>query len=330
MSRIHEALKKAAEERSTQLAAGVEAGVSEVLSEIRRPIPPEAAIAWPGPGSRTINGGKQDVPLSYEELVQRCNHPEWRLDPRTSVFLNSKLGDTGPERFRTLRSRLNKIGSTRKLQRILITSGVAAEGKTFVASNLAQSIVQREELRVLLIDADLRLSRLHLLFEAPNDRGLSEYLRGEADEYEIIQKGMKENLFLIPGGSAISNPSELLVSERMKRLLNLASPIFDWIIIDSPPTLPVHDASILADLVEGVLFVIRAGSTDARIVERTVAEFQGKNLLGVVLNRVEKSDAYGHEYQNYYARGPKGTESRSLPDKNSKTDADHNRNHDLT
>src|SRR5207247_2326370 len=104
--------------------------------------------------------------FSYEELLKRCVQQEWQLDPINSVFLNSKPGEGGPERFRTLRSRLYKIASTRKLKRVLITSGVAAEGKTFVASNLAQSIVQQPELRVLLIDADLRSSRLHLLFGA--------------------------------------------------------------------------------------------------------------------------------------------------------------------
>jgi capsular exopolysaccharide synthesis family protein len=302
MSRIHEALKKAAQERATQLAAGAEAGLAEITSELKRPITREPEIARPARSPRVMTGGNQDVSLRYEELIERCAHPEWRLDPLNSVFLNSKPGESGPERFRTLRSRLYKIASSRKLQRVLITSGVAAEGKTFVASNLAQSIVQQPELRVLLIDADLRSSRLHLLFGAPNCPGLSDYLRGEADEYAVIQKGMKENLFLIPGGSPVSNPSELLLSEQMKHLLNLVTPSFDWIIIDSPPTLPVHDASVLADFVDGVLFVIRAGSTDAEIAERTAAEFQGKNLLGVVLNQVEKSDSYGNEYQNYYAK----------------------------
>ena len=139
------------------------------------------------------------------------------------------------------------------------------------------------------------------MFGARNCPGLSDYLRGEADEYAVIQKGLNENLFLIPGGSLVSNPSELLLSERMKELLRLLTPVFDWIIIDSPPTLPVHDANILADIVDGVLFVIRAGSTDAEIAERTAAEFQSKNLLGVVLNQVQKSDSYGDEYQNYYA-----------------------------
>ncbi len=139
------------------------------------------------------------------------------------------------------------------------------------------------------------------MFGAPNCPGLSDYLRGEADEYAVIQKGVNENLFLIPGGSLVSNPSELLLSERMKKLLSLVTPVFDWIIIDSPPALPVHDASILADMVDGVLFVIRAGTTDAEIAERTAAEFQGKNLLGIVLNQVQKSDSYGDEYLNYYA-----------------------------
>jgi protein-tyrosine kinase len=301
MSRIHEALKKAAEERAAQLTTGVEAVVVEAAAESRLPVTLELEVVRPTPSTRTTSPEKQDAGFRYEELAKRCAQQEWCLDPLNSVFLNSKPGEGGPERFRTLRSRLYKIASTRTLKRVLITSSVAAEGKTFVASNLAQSIIQQPELRVLLIDADLRSSRLHLMFGAPSCPGLSDYLQGKADEYGVIQKGVNENLFLIPGGSQVSNPSELLLSERMKQLLNLVTPVFDWIIIDSPPTLPVHDATILADLVDGVLFVIRAGSTDAEIAERTAAEFQGKNLLGVVLNQVQKSDSYGDEYQSYYA-----------------------------
>jgi protein-tyrosine kinase len=301
MSRIHEALKKAAEERAAQIAAGAEAGIAEVPGALKRSIPREPELARPAQSSQVVTSKNQDLPFGFEELIKRCAQPEWQLDPLSSVFLASKPGECGPERFRTLRSRLYKIASTRKLQKILITSGVAAEGKTFVASNLGQSIVQQPELRVLLIDADLRSSRLHLLFGAPGSPGLSDYLRGEADEYAVIQKGMKENLFLIAGGSPSSNPSELLLGDRLKQLFNLVCPIFDWIIIDSPPALPVHDANVLADMVDGVLFVIRAGSTNAEIVERTTAEFRGKNLLGVVLNQVEKGDSYGGEYQNYYS-----------------------------
>ena len=99
-------------------------------------------------------------------------------------------------------------------------------------------------------------------------------------------------MYLIPAGSEASNPSELLLSQRMKDLLDPATPIFDWIIIDSPPVLPVHDASILGDSTDGVLLVVRAGSTHAEVAEKVAGEFREKNLLGVVLNRVEKSDSY--------------------------------------
>jgi protein-tyrosine kinase len=301
MSRIHEALKKAVQERSAQIAAGLEAEVAEVAGEIRRSVSQESGVAWSVAPSLLSAAGNQTVPLRYEELVKRCAHPEWQLNPLSSVFQNLKTGNSGLERFRTLRSRLHQIAAARTLQRLLVTSSVAAEGKTFVASNLAQSIVQQPERRVLLLDADLRASRLHMALGAPSQPGLTDYLRGEADEYAVIQKGMEENLCFIPGGSQVSNPSELLLHERMKHLLNLLTPIFDWIIIDSPPALPVHDASILAGLTDGVLLVLRAGSTHVDAVEKTAAEFQGKNLLGVVLNQVEKGDSYGEYYYSYKA-----------------------------
>lgn len=300
MSRIHEALKKAALERATQHTAGTETTAAEIVGGVTHPAPILPEVGFYKPPTQVKTGGRDEGPFDFEQLLKRCARPEWRLDPAQSVFASPKPGEGGPERFRTLRSRLYRLAASRKLQKILITSAVASEGKTFVASNLAQSIVQQPEMRVLLIDADLRSSRLHQLFGAPSCPGLSDYLRGEADEYSVIQKGMKDNLFLIPGGSLVSNPSELLLSDRMKRLLNLITPNFDWVIVDSPPTLPVHDASVLADLLDGVLFVIRAGSTDAEIVERTASEFKGKNLLGAVLNRVEKSDSYGDPYLSNY------------------------------
>jgi len=306
MSRIHEALKKAAEERAAKVATEVDPGFADIPIEAKLPSVmsgPAPRTVLPASSPKVANDGNPKTSFSYEELLKRCVPQVWHLDPLNSVFLSAKPGEGGPERFRTLRSRLHTIASTRRLKRVLITSGVAAEGKTFVVSNLAQSIVQQPELRVLLIDADLRSSRLHLLFGAQSCPGLSDYLRGDADEYAVIQKGMSENLFLIPGGNLVSNPSELLLSERMKQLLNLVTPIFDWIIIDSPPALPVHDATILADMVDGVLFVIRAGSTHVEIAERAAAEFQQKNLLGVVLNRVEKSDSYGGYHFTYYSEG---------------------------
>jgi capsular exopolysaccharide synthesis family protein len=168
-----------------------------------------------------------------------------------------------------------------------------------VTANLAQSFVRQAARSVLLIDSDLRASRLHLHLGAPDKPGLSDYLRGDCDEFQVTQVGNGGNLCLIPGGREVSNPSELLHSDRMRHLLDRMSLMFDWIILDSPPALAVHDASILADMCDGVLFVVRAGATDFELAEKASAEFREKNLLGVVLNRVEKGDAYGDYYYGY-------------------------------
>jgi len=298
MSRIHEALKKAAQERaSSQVAPGGPPAVEDLVPAYQSPSTLGKHVAELA--ARAARKPEGSTYLTFDDLAKRCAHPTWQLDPRIETHPKTEEGRIGAERFRTLRSRLYQIAATRPLKKVLITSSVKAEGKTFVAGSLAHSMVRQQDRRVLLIDADLRASRLHQLLGAPSGPGLADYLRGEADECEVIQNPLRGDLFFIPGGSQVSNPSELLLSERMKSLLELATPIFDWIVLDSPPALPVHDASNLADLCDGVLFVVRSGKTPHHVAERASAEFLKKNLLGVVLNGVEKGNAYYGYYASY-------------------------------
>jgi capsular exopolysaccharide synthesis family protein len=185
------------------------------------------------------------------------------------------------------------------VRRLLLTSSVPQEGKTFVAANLAQSIIRQADRRVLLIDADLRASRLNLTLGTKNEPGLSDYLLGEAAITKVLQVGEERNLCFIPGGKLVSNPSELLHSQKMKSLLERMGQMFDWVIVDSPPAIAVHDASILADMCDGVLFVVRAGSTDFEAAQKAAAEFSDSKLLGVILNRVAKRETYGAYYYGY-------------------------------
>jgi protein-tyrosine kinase len=296
MSRIHEALKKAAQERSAQLSASVDAGVAIDAMDLPRPSVPVDSFPT---ASREIFPPPGNVILPYDELIKKCVRTKFKIDPRISVFEGQGETNLGAERFRTLRSRLYQIASTRTLRTLVITSTVPAEGKTFVAANLAQSIVRQPERRVLLIDADLRASRLHLALGTQRAPGLADYLCGEAEVYNVLQKGEGSNLCLIAGGKEVSNPSELLLNERMKGLLEQVTPLFDWVIVDTPPALPVHDASIIADLCDGVLFVVRAGVTDFEMAAKASADFQEKNLLGAVLNRVERGVGYGGYYYSY-------------------------------
>lgn len=306
MSRIHEALKKAAEERNSKSGNGSLPELVE-LSSTPETLEPVVTPALTSAEMRQI--GVRRV-SKFEEFIKGCKPVEWKIQPSASVFSAHMENLVGAEKFRTLRSRLYQIASAQPLKKILITSSTPAEGKTFVAANLAQSFIRQAGRRVLLIDSDLRASRLHLHFGAKESPGLSDYLSGECDEFQVTQVGADGNLCLIPGGREVSNPSELLHSERMKQLLERMSSLFDWIILDSPPALAVHDPSILADMCDGVLFVVRAGVTDHEVAEKASAEFHEKNLLGVVLNRVEKGDAYGDYYYSGYGT-ERDTEPRS-------------------
>jgi len=301
MSRIHEALKKAeqerAPERTTETIARPETQIAQVTE---RAASMPVATATPTVECAPGNGAGAEY-LRFDELRAHCVHTEWHLDPNVSVFSNPTLSSHGAEQFRTLRSRLYQLRGSQPLRTLLITSSVPGEGKTFAVANLAQAIVRQPDRRALIIDADLRCARVHTVLGAPSAPGLTDYLRGEADEMTVIQHGQEGNLCFIPGGNEVTNPSELLSNGRLKSLLERITPVFDWVILDSPPCLPVADAAILADLCDGVLLIVRAGSTPSSTVQRACQEMQGRNLVGVVLNAVQQSHLYGsyYYYQSY-------------------------------
>jgi capsular exopolysaccharide synthesis family protein len=292
MSRIREALKRAAEERSAQTGGRAEDFV-DILEG-----PPTSATSPADLGKLDLQPSTEFVNPDLNILFAECRKVQWCFEPGLSVFANEG-NPAGAERFRTLRSRLYQISATRPLRRLLLTSSVPQEGKTFVAANLAQSIIRQADRRVLLIDADLRASRLNVTLGATNEPGLSDYLLGEAAITKVLQVGEERNLCFIPGGKLVSNPSELLHSQKMKSLLERMGQMFDWVIVDSPPAIAVHDASILADMCDGVLFVVRAGATDFEAAQKAAAEFSDSKLLGVILNRIDKRETYGAYYYGY-------------------------------
>ena len=196
--------------------------------------PPAQAEAKSAPGA-----------LQFEELWANCSRPQWKPNPNLLVFSNSNPFHPGTEQFRTLRSRLYRMRDSQPLQTILISSAIPAEGKTMVSTNLAYALVRQRGCRVLLIDADLRSPRVHTVLGAPANPGLADYLQNGSSEFEVIQRGHEEGLCFIPAGNHVTHPSELISSDRMKQFLDRAKPAFDWIIIDSPPALPVADASVL-------------------------------------------------------------------------------------
>ena len=305
MSRIHEALKKAEQERAVVVTAETEA--APLQTESASVVLPARSAEVPLPSGDILSRTVLAAPgsgeyLRFDDLRARCAHPVWHLDPSVNVFVNPDSSARGSEQFRTLRSRLYQMRSNQPLRTLLVTSSIPTEGKTFVANNLAQAVIRQPDRRALLIDADLRRSRLHVPLGAPSSPGLTDYLCGSADLISIIQQGQEGNLCFIPGGNEVTNPSELIANGRMKVLLDRLAPIFDWIILDSPPCLLVADPSVLADVCDGVLLVTRAGVTPVTIAQRACQELRGRNLVGVVLNALQDSHTYHSDYY-YYGYG---------------------------
>lgn len=244
-------------------------------------------------------------PVAFATLKGRCCKPTWRPDHDTMLFLDSKQQRLGSEEFRSFRTRLYQLRAKQALKRILISSPLPSEGKTFVAANLAQVLARQRGRRVLLVDGDLRLSGLHRPLGAPPTPGLSDYLRGTADLFSIVQMAPVEDLFLIAGGTVASNAAELIASPRLRQLFEQLSPCFDWIIVDSPPVVPIADAVTLANHCDGVVLVVNSGTTPFDMAVKSCQDLRHRPLLGVVLNRVAPKASSGRYYYDHYASGRK-------------------------
>lgn len=300
MSRIHEALKKAEQERAASQGGTLQ------------PSSPPAAVADPAVFQETpsqpafpLSGisamPDMSSPFNLGALLARCPQLEWKPDLRTMLFMNGNDGAKGTEEYRTLRSRLYHLREKMTLRTLLVTSALPREGKSFTAANLAQVLVRQHGRRVLLIDADLRGPRLHLMLGTSLAPGLSEYMVGKNDEFSIMQRGPLENLFFIPSGASIENPAELVGNGRLKALFQRVEPLFDWIIVDSPPAVPVSDASVLAKACDGVLMVVRSNSTPSDIARRARQEFPDEALIGIVLNGTnDETVPYARYYYETY------------------------------
>src|SRR6266404_8517305 len=290
MSRIHEALKKAEQERAmSQPSVRTDAPPS-----ILEPSPEPALVIANG---SSMSGSAAAAILTPESLLARSRQTNWKPDPKTMLFFAGEEHATGMEEFRTLRSRLYQTREKQPISKLLVTSALPKEGKSFTSANLAQVIVRQHGKRALLIDADLRNPQLHNMLGAESGPGLSEYLHSESDEFSIIQRGPTENLFLIPAGRETANSAELVGNGRMKFLLNRLEPIFDWIIIDSPPTVLVSDTGLLANYCDGVLLVVRSNNTPIDAARRAKNDFGDRPVVGVVLNGIAHDLA---PYSQYY------------------------------
>lgn len=205
------------------------------------------------------------------------------------------------ETIRTLRTNLQFTFVDNEVKVILITSSIPAEGKSFISANLAASFAL-SNMKVLLIDCDLRKGRQEKIFNIEEEKGLSNLLLDDIKNHKkYIHKTEIENLYVLNRGIVPPNPSEILGSEKNKKLLEKLKTEYDLIILDCPPVNAVADALVLAPFTDEVVIVssINKTPTDLLLNTKKLLENSGAKIAGVVVNNVERmKDKY--YYNKYY------------------------------
>ena len=301
MSRVHDALRKAEEEKALRGDSYHYGEMEPLGAPSFHGLEGTHATATPRPSAKAPSRAWRPE-LGPEAFLERCSRQDWETDAVLIRHVDARRHMLVSEEFRSLRSRLYLLRKVRPVQKLVVTSPLPQEGKTFVAANLARVFAKQAGSRVLLIDGDLRSSGLPAVLGAPPAPGLADYLAGVFELTSVIQRGPAENLSLIPGGAMAPNPSELIGNGRFELLLDRVAPVYDWIIIDSPPAIPVSDAKLLAGFCDGVLMLVNAGTTPFDLAQKACGEFTQNQLLGVILNRVEP----GQNYNSccHYSKGP--------------------------
>lgn len=202
------------------------------------------------------------------------------------------------EQFRTMRTNITFAAPDHDVQTILVTSSIPGEGKSTTAANLGVVFAQ-EEKRVLMIDADLRKPTLHYAFGVFNVIGLSSVLTRKNAFYDAIQETTVAGLNLLPSGPIPPNPAELLASKTMDALFEELKKLYDIIIVDAPPVLPVTDAQILSNKCDGTLLIANAGIVTKEVVIKAKSALVGSQarIMGVVLNNYKIAKNRKRYYQ---------------------------------
>jgi len=210
------------------------------------------------------------------------------------------------EAARTLRTNILFMNPDNPYRMMLVTSAAPAEGKTTVACSIAIALAQGGQ-RVCIVDCDLRRPRLHRIFDRSGDAGLTNALVGEATIEEIALPTEVPNLYCVPAGPIPPNPADMFHSEKFKQLLAELGERFDRVVLDSPPLAAVTDSAIIAKLVDGAVFVVRAFKTSMGISKQGLRALTdvGAPIVGCVLNAVDyrKASSYYYQYYSYKREG---------------------------
>lgn len=288
MSRIQEILKKAERDGAVHRTRGT-GSAAHAVAERPAFATPESAAAGAAPTGA--------APPASTLQVRQVGVD---LDPR--LVAASAPQSLAAEQYRSLRTRVTRAENGRSYRTIIITSPNKGDGKSLTAANLALTMAQEFQQRVLLVDADMRRPSVHSLFGISETPGLSDVLMGGASIEDALVSVPDHRLTVLPSGIIPSHPAELLGSAAMRRVLDTLRTRFDRILVDMPPVAPLADVAIASPMVDGVLMIVRAGVTPKPAIERALAGLDMSKVLGLVLNDAGDTAAtYGYNGDGYAA-----------------------------
>ncbi|MEX2263983.1 MAG: CpsD/CapB family tyrosine-protein kinase [Bryobacteraceae bacterium] len=294
MSRVHDALRRA-EQLAVKQADPVPSTGSLVLP--RGAVPP----GGDEPATVAARGGSVSLPRISLSILDQVEEVPFNPAAESHLINLDHPQVTPSEEFRALRTKLNHLQTLQPIHNILVTSPAPAEGKSFTAANLALAQAHLAENLTLLADLDLRRPVMHQLFQINQAPGFSDYLLGNASLGQVLKRVAGTNLYLMPAGSPVKNPLELLNLRDVKTLFEQLPQIFNWAIFDTPPILFSADANLLSTLADGTVLVVRIGATTIDSVTRAMQALCNNNVLGVVANGARAGELY-YKYTYYYNR----------------------------
>ena len=294
MSNIFDALQRA--EAESAGAGGLDLSLAtELLRSAERKMRESALVVEQQPNIDAFDANPP-APTSPNGL-DSCPVLPVSIPEHSRLVSVAEEGSLGAEKFRFLGVRLRHLRQNRPLKKILITSTIPQEGKSTIAANLACTLARRQNQKTLLLEGDLRRPNIVNQFGIGKLPGLCEWLSGKTDSVNICKlEGL--GLWILPAGAAPENPLELMQSGKLSLLMEQLEAWFDWIVIDSPPVLPLADTSIWSRLSDGILLVTRKGITEKQQLQRGLDAIEKSKVLGALVNS-STTVAHSDYYQRY-------------------------------
>lgn len=254
--------------------------------------------------SAVERGAPRSVPPTSESLreasrIKQVPADEARIALDSRIVLLTDPHSPGADRYRFLRMRLRELKESVDIQKLLITSALPQDGKSTTVLNLATTLAEQGKYSVLVLEADLYRPTLSEKLGIPVRPGLAECLEQGLDPMLTLRRIEPLGWYLLQGGTAHGNPTELLQSESLATVIEELRPYFDWILFDTPPVSPLSDAISLQRHVDASMLVVRADRTPQEAVKQAVTLLGPKHVLGIIFNAAQGLN-YG--YSAYYGR----------------------------